>query len=352
MFTKEDTNKVKGIAIMLLLFHHTINASVFEIYGLRSFLPMEWVVIIASQARCCVWIFIFLSAYGMQKKLQATLNIGAKEYCNFVKRRWFSLMLPFFVCFLIRFCAMFLIGKDPVHGYDGNFMYILLDFFGIADLFETPMLTGVHWYMCMAQILILIMPLLSYLCRKFDWLIFPLVFVLLQYVTTGIKSQWGGIYIDYLPAAVLGVLFAQNFMFEKICSKAEGLSVQKRSLCFMGLISLLILLLFTKYMLGVISSEFDSKKIVTLILGIIPIICCIIVVLFCKNEGVLYLLGKYSGLMFLVHTFFTEFFKGLIYFPKWVILSWLLLLLLSLMTSVVIAFLIKSGQTVRKLSLI
>lgn len=59
MFTKEDTNKVKGIAIMLLLFHHTINASVFEIYGLRSFLPMEWVVIIASQARCCVWTFFF-----------------------------------------------------------------------------------------------------------------------------------------------------------------------------------------------------------------------------------------------------------------------------------------------------
>lgn len=47
MFTKEDTNKVKGIAIMLLLFHHAINASVFEIYGLRSFLPMEWVVISA-----------------------------------------------------------------------------------------------------------------------------------------------------------------------------------------------------------------------------------------------------------------------------------------------------------------
>lgn len=63
MFTKEDTNKVKGIAIMLLLFHHTINASVFEIYGLRSFLPLKWVVIIASQARCCVWIFIRSSRY-------------------------------------------------------------------------------------------------------------------------------------------------------------------------------------------------------------------------------------------------------------------------------------------------
>lgn len=114
----------------------------------------------------------------------------------------------------------------------------------------------------------------------------------------------------------------------------------------MGLILLLILLLFTKYMLGVISSEFDSKKIVTLILGIIPILFCIIVVLFCKNEGVLYFLGKYSGLMFLVHTFFTEFFKSLIYFPKWVILSCLLLLLLSLMTSVVIDFLIKLGRKV------
>lgn len=165
MFTREDTNKVKGIAILFLLFHHAFNASVFETFGLQSFLPSEWVVTVATQARCCVWIFVFLSAYGMEKKLKAAQHTR-RGYCNFVKRRWLSLMIPFWTVFIIRWCTLCLLGKNPLRGYDGHTAYLILDFLGIADLFETPMLTGVHWYMCMAQVLIFVMPLLSCLCEK------------------------------------------------------------------------------------------------------------------------------------------------------------------------------------------
>lgn len=339
-FSKDDTNKLKGIAIMLLLFHHAFNAQVFETFEMHSLLPANLLVIIATQARCCVWMFVFLSAYGMEKKLQ-TIENG--DYRNFVKKRWIALMKPFWFVFVIRFCVTYMIGRNPMLGYNNNYIYVILDFLGIADLFGTPMMSGVHWYMCMAQILILIMPILSCLCRKFGWLNVPLIFLLLQYVAGGISSQWGGTYIDYLPAAVFAVLIAQRKYFEEIYLKYKQGKTGKKICCFVGILTAIALLLWAKYMLGEISGEFNSRKIVTIVLGAIPVVCSIFVMFFCKNilGMILQFIGNYSGIMFLVHTFFTGFCGKIIYAPKWVIPSYLLLLLLSLCTSIAIDFFIK-----------
>ena len=70
MFDKFQSLKAKGIAICLLLFHHLFysadriaaNGVVFR------FLEQEQVMSLATGARICVWIFAFLSAYGLTKQ--------------------------------------------------------------------------------------------------------------------------------------------------------------------------------------------------------------------------------------------------------------------------------------------
>ncbi len=67
MFTKDDTLKVKGVAIILMLFHHCfLNAARYE-GQIVSFSPFNeadvnyWCLFF----KICVPIFVFLSAYGI-----------------------------------------------------------------------------------------------------------------------------------------------------------------------------------------------------------------------------------------------------------------------------------------------
>ena len=65
-FTKDETFKAKSIAILLLIFHH-MYLSTDNIAAKINLKVVDADVIatIAKDARFCVWIFVFLSAYGM-----------------------------------------------------------------------------------------------------------------------------------------------------------------------------------------------------------------------------------------------------------------------------------------------
>ena len=66
-FSKKDTNIVKGVAIIAMLFHHCYVTGVkFKAHGV-SFAPFsrDTVVTLALWSKVCVGIFVFLSAYGI-----------------------------------------------------------------------------------------------------------------------------------------------------------------------------------------------------------------------------------------------------------------------------------------------
>ena len=71
-FDKRQTLKVKGVAICLLLFHHLFYASSRLDAGGVSFpvVSRETIMAIASGCRVCVWMFVFLSSYGLAKRYE------------------------------------------------------------------------------------------------------------------------------------------------------------------------------------------------------------------------------------------------------------------------------------------
>ena len=94
-FSREESLKVKGVAICLLLFHHLFYSQNRIDAGRISFLLLskESVMIIATCARVCVWIFAFLSAYGLSVQYTKLGNsITAIDRSKFVWVRWLSLM--------------------------------------------------------------------------------------------------------------------------------------------------------------------------------------------------------------------------------------------------------------------
>ncbi len=82
-FSKNDTARVKGIAILMLLFHHLFyNPKLIEQREIVfRFIPQEKITAVAIGARICVWIFAFLSAYGLASQyrncIQNTIQGGA-----------------------------------------------------------------------------------------------------------------------------------------------------------------------------------------------------------------------------------------------------------------------------------
>ena len=83
-FSKKDTNIVKGVAILAMLFHHCYVTEVsFKAHGV-SFAPFSkgTVVSLALWSKVCVGIFVFLSAYGITLALKRLYDNGQYDRKN------------------------------------------------------------------------------------------------------------------------------------------------------------------------------------------------------------------------------------------------------------------------------
>ena len=218
MFSKKESMKVKGIAILLLLFHHLFyNVQRVDESGIEFiYIKMELVQVAAVIARICVWLFVFVSAYGLTYQY---IQDRGKNKCKFIFRRWISLMSTFWFIYPFVFALLCFAKSSPMEKYENNIFYLILDLFGWADFFGTPMLTGVWWYLCFGQILILFIPFVNVLCEKLGWSSFLVVFIIMQYLPDGIKSMNGGRYSNYFLVVVLAVLCCRNLVFDKILEK-------------------------------------------------------------------------------------------------------------------------------------
>ena len=114
-FTKEHTMQMKGIAIIILLFHHCfLNAQRWATvpyeklattkgwgYYPISFAPFSSHAIqyLASFSKICVAMFVFMTGYGMwvsyeSQKKKTTMS-------NYIKKRMVTLMTGFLIIFVV-----------------------------------------------------------------------------------------------------------------------------------------------------------------------------------------------------------------------------------------------------------
>ena len=100
-FSKENTNVVKGFAIILLLIYHLFEnenlVTSLEVnyapFGLADFLTFT------GFGNICVAVFVFLTGYGISKGLYAREGITVKEAYGQATKRFFKLMGNFAVLF-------------------------------------------------------------------------------------------------------------------------------------------------------------------------------------------------------------------------------------------------------------
>lgn len=339
IFDKRQTNIAKGVALLLLLWHHLFYndpnnydmfVSLFNVKGM----PIE--CLIANFCKVCVAIFLFLSGYGLYKSYNSYLTIlknsnnraSVKNDLIYIKNHLLKLLSQYWFVYIIFVSMGFAFGRNPIQIYKGNFLYFILDFFGLANIFNTPTMNGTWWFMSLIILLYMIYPLIH---RVLKWcpgilLLSAFAFLLFYYL-----PDISGFRI-YSFSFILGVYFSYKDIFVLI-KKQFDTFIKVIFICMLSLFISLWLKAFVFMNGAEIEGFFSSSIILTsfLIISRIPVI-----------NLLLEQLGKYSGPIFMFHTFiFSYYFNNFIYSFKYSILIYLVMVVICFVIAVLLSYLQK-----------
>ena len=337
MLTKEDSQTLKGLAIILMLFHHLfLNKERFINFS-GAYFPINENLLINISIACkiCVSIFAFISGYGLYYSLE---SYSGGFFC-WIKQHliktlssfWFIALFFYGAVFLLNYFFNFYNCTLPSNNIFMNIIYIFLDIIGISNLINTFTLCGTWWYIGTAIFFILISPLLYNLIKKYTFTILILI-ALIPYIFK-LGYPGGENTLTYLPIFGCGMYFANNKLFNKVTEyKISNNSIISTIIKF-------TILLGGGFVCIVITMKTEMKKD-----NLWPVFYCVfpmIVILLCKLyifkivtiAKSLQFLGLHATNIWLCHTFIREnLLRFYSYFPHFII-CFLLLLLLSIILS-------------------
>lgn len=323
-YGKEESIKLKGIAIILMLLHHMFNGGwMYESYNI-SFFPLNEVIVnnLAWFGKNCVSIFAFISAYGLSEKYKVDYN---PRECIFkiYKNYWFVYLLAIVITSILNnyFIEIFIHPYGVIFGCG----YFVLDFLGLSGLLGTPSFNGSWWYVSLALVIIFSVPIIVELIKKLGRSVTGFIVIILP-IIYGIQFQGNNAVLSFMPVVFAGVLFSYDDIFTKL--------VVNR------FIEHVILVIF---MCGsiVLYLRLPVEKYYYVNYGVVPLILIIFSVRYIITipvlKRVLTVLGRNSMNIFYVHIFIRSIYleKFVYSFGNWFICMGVLLIL-SLVTSVVI----------------
>lgn len=349
-FSKGDTKICKGLAILIMIFHHMyMSAQRFKGYEI-SFAPFQQdaVVKVADFGKICVGMYVFISIYGLTKAYDRGKGRG-EQRSEFVLARYLKMMVTYWAIYLLSVVATWPFPKFNVfHQYTredamSTAYYVLMDFLGIADWAGTRSLNGTWWYMSLASILICMIPLLSALYDKCGAIVvctclvvLPLFFGIEEY---NYLVRWG-------IAITLGIWMAKRDLVSKLKIKVWNMNRAGQIMVF-AMLCMVIWIMFKFRQDSEIRGEYlyiwESIAPVTVILLAILFVTRVPVIRWMLGS-----IGGYSTIIFLTHTFIrNRFAKDLIYGQSNFLMGYLILVGLSIALAIVLDLLFRAIQLPR-----
>lgn len=198
IINKEQSNFIKGIAVILMIFHHLFAYSDrwpenFPISWLFSSFYIEQYI--GLFGKYCVPIFLFLSGYGFSiSKKENISEYYLRKICRFFIAYWlvFSIFVPLSY-FLSPYQFVYLEPK-----------VFILNLFGVSSNYN-----GEWWFIFPYLLCVLMTPLLHY--QKIELRISLIGFSIILYCIS--FSLWGNIIHGFLfwqPAYLIGFLIGQH----------------------------------------------------------------------------------------------------------------------------------------------
>lgn len=302
MFKKSDSLFLKGIAILLLLYHHNPvlgNGDVYPVFEIGC--------------RCCVWIFLFITAYGFSAQMSA--GYSAHPF-KFIIKRLALLYFPYWIYEVFFFFNTVLLNRALITDmWNENKYAFLLEIFNLEDLFGRKHLWS-HWYINFVVVLIVVFPIIHFLVKKIGYLSIPLAYALIVVNPFDIYSLNGGYYSSYYLVIVIGIVFYEKKLFEKI----KRLSGIKAVAVTSAGTAVLVALFFLNYRY---TDLVESTKILRPDpISTLMAMTVVLLVYLARKDGkisnIMERLGKYSAGIFYVHSlYYVYIFTAFPVYHKW-----------------------------------
>ena len=346
-FTKEHTMQMKGIAIIILLFHHCfLNAQRWATvpyeklattkgwgYYPISFAPFSSHTIqyLASFSKICVAMFVFMTGYGMwvsyeSQKKKTTMS-------NYIKKRMVTLMTGFLIIFVVTEILAIPTGRFiEVYGHDfRSVVYMIIDALGLAKLLGTPLFCLTWWYMSLAIVLIMIFPFVHSMMEKYQWIVVVASIIVPRACGFGQSTDL----FRYLLAYTLGMYFAQHDLLARIKERFMEQNMARK------LLSLIVSLIGLAVIIKCRQNAWIGWKYLDFWDGFAAMYVIVLSYIYILNgkwivKG-LGFLGKHSMNIFLIHSFYRDvFFHEFTYSFYYAWLDYIVLMVISLVTSIVL----------------
>lgn len=224
VFFKKDSMCMKGIAILIMMFHHCYRSKDrFEKY-IVDFWPfdMDLVVNVSDYLKICVSIFAFITGYGLYLSARnRCVDAGSTE--RWIYERLVKTLSGFWFIYVLVFAVTQIYAGYPAQIYFGQgklrgVVYALIDFLGLANLLECPTLVSTWWYMSAAIVFIALYPLFVKWTQKLGYTTLFMVVAFLPRSVSGNVYPGGITAITFVFPVLLGMLFAQYDVFGKLCA--------------------------------------------------------------------------------------------------------------------------------------
>lgn len=338
-FREEEANLCKGIAIILMLFHHLFYKADTYSGFITNFSPFseERINFYALLGKICVAIFVFISGYGIAasyRKVFQYKKADIKEIISFIWKRLWKLETFYWFAFILTLICQPL-GRTIFDAYGTEFksivIYFFIDFLGLSYLFSTPTLNPTWWYMTLAILIIVLMPFIMNLIEKIGVSLVLIVGISVLFFLNASNPN-----TFYLFSLCLGAGCFENRMFERIGNlwreKRWGIWIKS---CISIVTFLILLSLRTNYnYFGIVDGllAMNLAALSSLFFIHIPII-----------SSVIQYLGKHSGNIFLIHNqIYSYYFQSFIYsLGHWTVILFALLVV-SLFVSILMEILKKA----------
>ena len=358
-FSKDNTLALKGIAIIMLLFHHCFSTvSRFENYSVSFFLlTQNFVVEMTLTFKICVSIFAFITGYGLMlslKKLNAKYEWTKKEIVKWTINRLIKLLSGFWIIAILAYIICQIInGRTEAIFFDDGIIYgiikMIINFLGLSNLFGLNTFDSTWWYMSIAVLFVFTVPIFMKLLKKQGYLI-TLLWVMFIPRIIGWKYV-NSSYISFLMPLLLGIIFAENNLLVRIANFKLNKNIYANKIIKFLIGTALIIVLYIIY------NHLPNKIFWEIRYGFIPVILICYLYEFIIDipviKQILKFIGKHSMNIFLIHTFIREYYLGdFIYsFENWIEIV-AILFIISLAISIVLELfkkLIRYDKLIKKL---
>ena len=342
-FSKNNTLALKGIAIIMLMFRHLFkDNNAFKNYTV-SFFPFGQAlgVELSAFGKICVSIFAFLTGYGLMlslKKLNEKYDFTNKQICKWTIGRiiktlsgyWVIVVLSMIICQIIDGRTQtVLFNKGIINGI----ILTIVNFFGLTDLFGVTSFCSTWWYMRIALLFIISIPIFAKLFKKHGYLLVLASVVALPRILGWKYSNSS--YIAFIFPVLLGMIFAEHNLMVKIAN----IKINKNNI--VNKVFKLIIDTILIVVLYIIYNNLQENLFWEIRYGIIPVcLMCYLYEFYIDIpvlKHILQYLGKHSMNIFLIHSFIRAYYcRDFIYSQGNFIKIAAILLLCSLALSIAV----------------